>query len=48
VTPRPLRSSLLLLALAPALALAADGAGSAKKLTLVFNGDNGGEIAPCG
>jgi len=37
-----------LLALAPALALAAEGAGSTKKLTLVFNGDNGGEIAPCG
>lgn len=39
--------SLLLLALVPALALAAEGAGP-KKLTLVFNGDNGGEIAPCG
>ena len=45
----------LLLALVPAIALAAPAATAAgtaaatpKKLTLVFNGDNGGEIAPCG
>lgn len=37
---RVLALSLLL----PALALAAEP----KKLTLVFSGDNGGEIAPCG
>ena len=34
-----------LLVLLPAVALAAP---APKKLTLVFNGDNGGEIAPCG
>ena len=34
-----------LLLLVPAIALAAP---APKKLTLVFNGDNGGEIAPCG
>jgi hypothetical protein len=41
------RSLLLLLALTPALAFGAEGAG-ARKLTVAFNGDNGGEIAPCG
>jgi hypothetical protein len=41
--------ALSLLALLPALALAASAPAPApKKLTLVFNGDNGGEIAPCG
>jgi hypothetical protein len=39
--------ALSLLALLPALALAA-GAPGPRKFTLVFNGDNGGEIAPCG
>jgi len=43
------RSTLLLGLLLPGLALAAAPADApAKKLTLVFNGDNGGEIAPCG
>ena len=37
-----------LLWLVPALALAAGPAPALKKLTLVFTGDNGGEIAPCG
>jgi hypothetical protein len=46
-----------LLLLAPSLALAAlekvpapspAPASGAKKLSLVFTGDNGGEIAPCG
>jgi hypothetical protein len=40
VNPRRLA---ILVALLPALALAAD-----RKLTILFTGDNGGEIAPCG
>ena len=40
---RPARALALWLLL-PALALGAE----AKKLTVVFSGDNGGEIAPCG
>ena len=39
--------TLPVLLLLPALALAAAPA-APKKLTLVFSGDNGGEIAPCG
>jgi hypothetical protein len=34
--------------LALALALALPAAAPAKELTLVFTGDNGGEVAPCG
>lgn len=40
-----------LAALVPALTLAlaaAPSLGAEKKLTLVFTGDNGGEVAPCG
>lgn len=40
--------TLSLLVLLPAVALAAAPAPAPKKFTLVFNGDNGGEIAPCG
>jgi len=39
--------ALLLSLLLPALALAAEGA-TPRKLAVAFNGDNGGEIAPCG
>jgi len=39
--------ALSLLFLVPAVALAA-GAPAQKRFTLVFSGDNGGEIAPCG
>lgn len=42
-----LRSAIALALLLPGLALAAAPA-APRKLTLVFNGDNGGEIAPCG
>ena len=43
-----MKRALWWLLLAPALALAAAPAPAPKKLTLVFTGDNGGEIAPCG
>lgn len=33
----------LVLALMPALAIAADG-----KVQILFTGDNGGEVSPCG
>lgn len=36
------------LALVAVLALPAFAAGDKKQLTLVFQGDNGGEVAPCG
>jgi hypothetical protein len=39
--------ALSLLVLLPAVTLAAP-APAPKKFTLVFQGDNGGEIAPCG
>ena len=40
-----MRRALSLLAVLPVVALAAP---APKKFTLVFQGDNGGEIAPCG
>lgn len=40
-----MRALTLLLALA---ALPSFGGSGAKALTLVFEGDNGGEVAPCG
>jgi len=43
------RRALWLLAVLPVVALAAPApAPASKKFTLVFQGDNGGEIAPCG
>lgn len=42
-TPPTLRA----LGLAAALASAA-AAGADKRVTLIFSGDNGGEVAPCG
>jgi hypothetical protein len=43
MSPRPLRLVALALLLLPLVAGAAP-----KKLVLLFTGDNGGEIAPCG
>ncbi len=43
LTGRGAVAGLLLMALLPTGALAAD-----RKLTLLFTGDNGGEVAPCG
>ena len=37
------RALLSALLLTPALALAADG-----RITVLFTGDNGGEVSPCG